>query len=318
MAHETSAESGPNHASSAALVGFEVAWEHQPPMRPLVCFLLVAWALGCAHDELPPRAAPSAGSSTLRSSATPDDRIAAAEEAKQAILRELSTADLPAWAGEYKDGDGFTREELYIAPKSGFAYFYDGCICRGALSGDVVVEGEVLRLPAVGDDDSTFGWGLTNTLAPAHVAPVRYLWSPATTITACNDWNRGYVPDLGLAHVGDSREDVNGPLRIPQSFHKYLLSPPIVGRVTHVEAIVVDAYGTPGPSSRIRIDVGNDARALVGMRFVVRVPTASAEYDDQSFIVESAETGKELVLEAEYYGMTPLPRVGAAASTGAF
>lgn len=244
-------------------------------------------------------------------------RLEAAEAAKRAILEELASEGLPEWAGEYVCRTGFTTERVFVAPRTGFVYIGRGCESEDALVGRVVSVGDTLRLAVALPADFYTGMPFPESLVPVRIGSKRILVKGAEdVIEACNESGRGWIRYGTFVHVDDVDEVWDEPLVVPPSFRKYQLETPIVGRVTFAGWVEYIGYaGKPSLREHIRLDVGADQRALVGMTFFVPITETESGHASEVFTVESAEPGAELELFAYVPENTPLPRVGAIAST---
>lgn len=296
-----------------------IACEH-PSMRSRVWILPVTCAVACAaacsrapNDASTLRARPDAPSETAQRRRDAwrkehDD----AERVKELVLAELQEPGLPEWAGVYGQSLGYGHSQLFIAPRSGFAYFSKGCIWDEASSGRVVVSGDVLELPDV-DEASV---ELARELVPVRVDPARHLLTPRLAVMACNEWNQGRLWTGGFTHESYESEHVRGPLRVPAKYQKYVLDEPIVGRVVRawVERVPT-GDGETFAQTRIGLDVGTDRRALEGMSFLVSREDTTPPDDVGEFIVEAVcEAG--LLELGSVYADSALPEIGARATTG--
>ncbi|MBI5435006.1 MAG: hypothetical protein HZA52_19385 [Planctomycetes bacterium] len=248
---------------------------------------------------------------------TREQRLALAEAARAAIEAELAEPDLPSWAGEYHADSGLTSERLFLAPRSGFAYFCRCCTGEDTLSGRVRVDGDVLRLDLTVPEEYGCERTRLDELVFATKGPQRALLRGENDIAkACNVSTGGQLPSRCFVRVVDEELDSSGPLVVPPSFRKYQLQTPIVGRVTRAERVeYVDHAGRPRRRARVRIDVGDDTRALAGMTFYVALTETESGRSWELFTMESAGSGSELELFAYLPETKPLPRVGARAST---
>ncbi|MCK6447274.1 MAG: hypothetical protein L6Q99_12865 [Planctomycetes bacterium] len=287
-------------------------------MRSWAFFVSTVCALACAPspDGASARHAPP--------DAAPEQRVAEselwradhadAERVKELVLAELREPGLPEWAGVYSDRGLYETMTLYVAPRSGFAYFFRGCVCDEARSGGVTVNGDVLELGDAEIDDDELP-SLTHELVPVRVDPARYLLTPALVVMACNEWNQGRLWSGGFTHESYESDRLRGPLRVPAKYQKYVLDEPIVGRVTRTWIERRPAYGgETWTQTRIRIDVGADRRALGGMSFLVSREHTADPQDCDEFLVEAVCEAGELELGSVYAGTT-MPAVGARAST---
>ncbi|MCK6447273.1 MAG: hypothetical protein L6Q99_12860 [Planctomycetes bacterium] len=248
------------------------------------------------------------------------ERVARLEvcEAAQRVLRdELAQAELPSWAGEYVHEGGHGRETVLVAPRNGFAYFGGYCGAKDALTGSVEFDGNTLRLVATVPPYFYTGVDFPAELVPVEKGSARFLLRGAKqVIAACNASSGGRIPALGFAHVDNGEVDPLEPLVVPPSFQKYQLATPIVGRVTLADWVPYVGYeGKPGLCQHVRLDIGADERALVGMTYFVPVTPAESGGTSALFTVESAEPGAELELFAYVPQDAPLPRIGVSAST---
>ncbi|MCE9594058.1 MAG: hypothetical protein K8S98_07690 [Planctomycetes bacterium] len=259
-------------------------------------------------------------------SAAPNDRALAAlpslaeiradaERAKQAILAEIANGDLPVWAGEYVARTSWYWEKLYLAPKSGFMYAYDGCIAGAPLFGPVVVDGDVVRLPSLG---GARGYSLESTMVPVRAGGKRLLLGVRATIEACDAWNWTHeVEDSYLTHVEDAKLEHDGKFEVPPSFARYVVDPPIIGSAMSA-CIAEDPTGFAGQRLHVTIGLGGDRRAAVGMGFQAECEDGDGRRQRAKFVVESVGPAGELTLVANDRKQRVMPRVGARASTGRF
>jgi len=200
-------------------------------------------------------------------------------EAKRALIQqELQTLKAHPWAGEYYYGDGLgVNVDLSLAPKSGFAFTWNGCLGLYDLNyGDVVeTDGRirlVLRLP----NESEGFRGIAPEFIPVVWGERHYLISPEEVVKFANAINAGFEPRGGaggrfLLRRDDVSKSVSGFPNLPPQYSEYLLKQPIEAEISSVKESRIEG------SERITtavLNVGTAQGVRQGMEFWVYEPSA--------------------------------------------
>jgi hypothetical protein len=146
----------------------------------------------------------------------PSDRIAAADVASAVIETELAEGNMPEWGGEYRASSGFTTDHLFLAPRSGFAYFCRSCTGKDALTGRVSFTDGVLHLEAEVPPNLNCGFTVPTEVVPVSRGARRFLLCRVSDVAkACSAQHEGHLPFRTLTAVANTEATPDGPLLVP-------------------------------------------------------------------------------------------------------
>ena len=209
---------------------------------------------------------------------------------RERIRRELKMLGEHEWAGVYSNGGGRSSVTLHIAPKSGCAYTWYGCLGwydvnhGGVLSTsddaivlDWKIDPELSRYDAVAATMVRVRWG-----------DRRYLIPKTQMLIFCDDVNSGRLRRSLKCGTGsyllreeDGETDVSGLPVVPKEYRSWILREPILARATDSSAseprIERDDEGDIVLSMvdvTLTLDVGRDAGVFEGLCFYA-APEAS-------------------------------------------
>jgi hypothetical protein len=259
----------------------------------------LAFAAGCQSAE-----------STKQSSATERK----AEGRRKQIQREFDKLGKHPWAGKYYHGDGLgVNVSLYVAPASGFAFSWHGCLgLYDQNYGAVVETNGVLKLTFDLPNERRGFQGL----APAFV-PVR--WGPRTYLVAfdemadfCNAVNSKREPrnDMHGRHLlreGDEKKRATGEPQVPAAFKKHLLKKPIVAIIVAIGKVSTrpSVADFKFKDIEVTLNVGKKDGLLPGME----LGTISNRTSD-SVKITSVEDDQAFGLITQIGEDDPMPKVG--------
>lgn len=211
---------------------------------------------------------------------------------REKIQEELETLDGSGVWGIYTQGDGLTNISLYVAPKSGVAYTFRGCMgLYDANFGDIVhVDGRTVFLDLAVDPASNRRWypaGLGCRVMSDEWCVVdwgdrRYMIPSSQMIPFCNAVNHGGPVDFPSRPTGESdRRAAPWAFRnwerpeelpsVPEEYRPFLLERPLHARILRTsEPDEVGEYASGEPEYHVlaEIDVGRSAGLLPGMTWV--------------------------------------------------
>lgn len=198
-----------------------------------------------------------------------------AEERVGQIRRavELEAAALGAdhWAGSYYFGDGMgVNSYVSIAPNSGFAFEWHGCLGTYDRNYGTVelVDGE-LRLQFEFPNSREGFEGLHESFVPIRWGDRQYLVAVEEMVELCNAVNQGEGRLFMLLKETEEPLKVFGKPNIPEQYRAYLPDPPLQATVTHVgESKLVPFYDDRfHRDTHITLNVTQADGARVGMEF---------------------------------------------------
>ncbi len=198
------------------------------------------------------------------------------------IDEELNALTGHPWAGRYYYGDGLgVNVALSLAPKSGFAFTWNGCLGLYDLNyGDVVeVDGRIRLIFKYPNDRKGFQ-GIAPELIPIVWGERHYLISTDEVLRFANAINAGFEPSetMGgsfLLKEGDQLKAVNGQPNLPSPYSEYLLKQSIQAEISSIKEshIEKDARITT-----LILNVGRDQRVKQEMEFYVYSPSTVFEW----------------------------------------
>ena len=222
----------------------------------------------------------------------PDDRLSAPSEAAaharaKRIKEELAQLKGHPWAGEYYDGDGLeVSASLFIAPKSGFAFWQQGDMGLDDLNyGGVEASGGRLRLLFELPRRRGDFVGIEPELTLVLWGDRHYLIDSGRMPDFVDHVNAGFEPRHGnpgsfLLRRGDEHKAAHGAPDIPVEYRNLLLKVPIRARISSVGTSKIEKRELSESIDRVTLlvlDAGSAKGVRPGMEFYVFRP-ASARY----------------------------------------
>ncbi len=204
-------------------------------------------------------------------------RSKATLEAKKALIdQELHTLTAHPWAGRYFYGDGLgVNVALNLAPKSGFAFTWNGCMGLYELNyGDVVeVDGEIRLVFKYPNDRNGFQ-GIAPELIPIVWGERHYLIPADKVVKFANAINAGFEPSESrsrrfLLREGDELKAVLGQPNLPSLYSEYLLKQPIKAEISSIEKSRLE---DDTRITTVTLNVGSAQGVKQGMEFYVYSP----------------------------------------------
>ncbi len=229
-------------------------------------------------------------------------------EAKKVLIdEELNASTAHPWAGRYYYGDGLgVNVALSLAPESGFAFTWNGCLGLYDLNyGDVVeVDGKIRLIFKYPNDRRGFQ-GIAPELIPIVWGERHYLISTDEVLRFANAINAGFEPSetIGgsfLLKEGDQLKAVKGQPTLPSPYSEYLLKESIQAEISFIKEshIEKDARITT-----LILNVGSDQGVKPGMEFYVYSPSTVFEWA-RITTVDNSNSKAEIIqrLADEKYG----------------
>jgi hypothetical protein len=215
---------------------------------------------------------------------------------KKQIQLEFESLRQDSWAGHYYYGDGLgVNVELDLAPKSGFAFAWNGCLGLYDMNyGDVVESGGTIRLvPKLPNERKPFE-GIAPEYVPIVWGDRHYLIATNEVVKFANSVNAGFEPregSWGMFFL--KREDVSksatGSPRLPLEYSEYLLKHPIDAEISSIKNSRINESER---LTTVILNVGAPQGVKKGMEFYLYVPSglyASATVTDVNDTSSEAE-----------------------------
>ena len=198
------------------------------------------------------------------------------------IEKELAAGLGDEWWGEYYQGDGLgVNVTLSMAPKSGFAFTWTGCLGLYDLNyGDVVFENGRYKLQFRYPNKREGFEGIAPELIPVRWGSRHYLIPADDFVRFANAVNSGFeasTRSIGrrfLLKRGDGEKSVAGFPDVPVGFKPYLLASPVRAQVTSVGESKTEENGRV---TRVVLNVGTTNGVKPGMEFYVYEPSTIFE-----------------------------------------
>jgi hypothetical protein len=232
---------------------------------------------------------------------------ASLEARKVLIDQEAHGLTAHSWAGRYYYGDGLgVNVKLSLAPKSGFAFTWNGCLgLYDQNYGDVVeVDGRIKLIFKYPNERKGFE-GIAPELIPIVWGERHYLIPADEVVKFANAINAGFEPRKGaggrfLLRDGDELKAVEGQPSLPSLYSEYLLKQPIKAEISSIKKIRLedDTHITT-----LTLNVGSAQGIKQGMEFYVYSPENIFEWA-RITSVDSSNSEAEVVqrLAEEKYG----------------
>jgi len=172
------------------------------------------------------------------------------EVQKKQIRQELEALKAHPWAGQYYYGDGLgVNVDLSLAPKSGFAFTWNGCLGLYDLNyGDVVEAGGKIRFVFKLPNEHKGFEGIASDFLPVIWGDRHYLIATDEVVKFANAINAGFEPretEWGefLLRRGDATKPASGYPNLPSEYSEYLLKHPIDAEVSSIRTAIVKIQG---------------------------------------------------------------------------
>jgi hypothetical protein len=220
----------------------------------------------------------------------PDDKLSASAQAaaharEERIKEELAQLKGHEWAGEYYWGDGLgVNVTLLVAPKSGFAYWWEGCLGLYDLNyGGVEATGGRLKLLCELPNGREYYAGIDSELTPVLWGERHYLIASDKMLEFANYVNAGFEPrdkiyGSFLLRRGDERKAARGAPEVPVEYRNLLLAAPIRTRISSVGMSRSESNDSCKSTDRVTLvvlDVGSAKGVRPGMEFYPFTPPSA-------------------------------------------
>jgi hypothetical protein len=198
-------------------------------------------------------------------------------ETKRALIdQELHALTAHPWAGKYYYGDGLgVNVGLSLAPKSGFAFTWNGCLGLYDLNyGDVFeVDGRIKLIFKHPNDREGFQ-GIAPELISIVWGERHYLIPADEVVKFANAINAGFEPSGSgsrrfLLREGDELKKVQGQPSLPSPYSEYLLKQPIKAEISSIEKSRLE---DDTRITTVTLNVGGAQGVKQGMEFYVYSP----------------------------------------------
>jgi hypothetical protein len=212
---------------------------------------------------------------SLRADDSSDEATAKVESRIAAIKAELTAFEDHPWAGEYYAGDGLGMNlRLWIAPKTGVAYQWHGCLGLYEQNlGTVVASANQLTLAWDRKLDDPY---VTDTKWLAIPWRTRVFLVPTISVhqfcIAARD--KTLLPMMALQSQGPTDRILTERPQLPPGFEKYLDLAPIQMRLLTAGKPIREKLSKTmdAQTQEVTVDAGADNHVLVGMRFEAMDP----------------------------------------------
>jgi hypothetical protein len=234
----------------------------------------------------------------------------AASAAKQELInQELESLSGQTWAGNYYHGDGLgVNVALGLAPRSGFAFTWNGCLGLYDLNyGEVVEENGRIKLVFKLPNDRKGFQGIAPELIPIVWGERHYLIPTDEVVSFANAVNAGFEPRESLwgrflLRRGDEGKPAPGQPILPPEYSGYLLKDPIKAEILSIKE---SRLQNTTRITKVILNVGSAQRVKQGMEFYVYLPSAIAEWATVSHVNGSSSEAE--IVEYAVDEKTPPP-----------
>jgi len=234
----------------------------------------------------------------------------AASAAKQELInQELETLSGHTWAGNYYHGDGLgVNVALGLAPKSGFAFTWNGCLGLYDLNyGEAIEEDGRIKLVFKFPNDRRGFQGIAPELIPIVWGERHYLIPSDEVVSFANAVNAGFEPRESLwgrflLRRGDEGKPAPGQPILPPEYSAYLLKEPIKAEILSIKA---SRLQNTTRITKVILNVGSAQRVKQGMEFYVYLPSSIAEWATITAVNSSNSEGE--IVEYAVDENTPPP-----------
>ncbi len=202
------------------------------------------------------------------------------------------SSSLPAWAGEFRHGDGMgVNKRMVIAPQGGFAATWHGCLGLYAFNtGTAILDGGAVRLAFNEKNDFAGVRAFGEKFIPVKWGDRRYLIAEDEMIEFVNGVNSGLEGgrdrSIGfLLNAEDEQKSARGVPELPAPYRSLLLAQPIRGKLT--------ALLSGANPDRAKLNLGRKHGVFEGMTF----HTQDAGLFGHAKVVHVLETESEVVVD---------------------
>jgi hypothetical protein len=203
------------------------------------------------------------------------------EAEKTLIRQELETLKAHPWAGHYYYGDGLgVNVDLSVAPKSGFAFTWNGCLGLYDLNyGDAVETDGRIRLVFKLPNERKGFQGIAREFLPVVWGDRHYLIPFDEVVKFANAINAGFEPrgtawGEFLLRRDDVSKSASGFPNLPPQYSEYLLKQPIEAEIS---AVKENRMQNSGRVTTVLLNVGSTQGVKKGMEFFVYAPSTVFE-----------------------------------------
>lgn len=218
---------------------------------------------------------------------------------KKRIQQELQSLKVDSWAGHYYYGDGLgVNVELSLAPESGFAFTWNGCLGLYDMNyGDAVQSGGKIRLvPKLPNENKPFE-GIAREFLPIVWGDRHYLIATDEVVKFANAINAGFEPrkdawGMFLLRREDVSKPATGNPSLPLEHSEYLLKHPIDAEIASIKNSHIKESER---LTTVLLNVGASQGAKKGMEFYLYAPSglyASARVTDVNGFASEAEVSQ--------------------------
>jgi hypothetical protein len=203
------------------------------------------------------------------------------EARKKQIQRELETLKVDTWAGRYYLGDGLgVNIEFSLAPKSGFAFTWRGCLGLYDMNyGDVEESDGKIRLVFKLPNERGPLRGFASEFLPIIWGDRHYLIRSDGVVEFANAINAGFEPRKDvfggfLLRREDESKSVPGYPNLTREYSEYLLKHPIDAEISSIKA---SRAKDSGRLTTVLLNVGTTQGVKKGMEFYLYAPSGLFE-----------------------------------------
>ena len=242
---------------------------------------------------------------------------------KDKIQTELSGLQTNEWAGEYSVHGLF----LFLAPKSGFAFYMSGGDYDANWDNFLINYGTVqfsetkIKLtPELPNKEEVLP-SYSTELLPILWSERHYLIPADEIVEFINYVNISYEPSFAFAGLsnnfflkkGDIEKKVVGKPNIPEQYRSYLLEKPIKGKITTVKDSKLEQDGNRQQrNTQVILNVGRNNGVFEGMKFLIYSPRRISA-DDVRITKVEADSSEGVIIQT--YLEEKVPSVGWKVST---
>ena len=232
------------------------------------------------------------------------------------IRGEIAKIGTAGWAGGYYQGDGLgVNISVELAPESGFAFTWHGCLGLYDLNyGSVAEKDGRLELAFQFPNDQDGYRGLGPVLVPVRWGERRYLIADDELLRFVNDVNgglepRGDVHGSNLLRRGDEAKPVEGKPELPKEAAELLLDQPVEGTLVTVHESSIETIDEWKFRMTVAtIDRGADDRLRVG--HLLHFNGRESGWADATVIELFAHSARIRIRAWEGEKAAPMPKPG--------
>ena len=196
---------------------------------------------------------------------------------KKQIQQELESLKDDSWAGHYYYGDGLgVNVELDLAPKSGFAFTWNGCLGLYDMNyGEVVESGGTIRLVPQLPNERKPLESIAPEFLPIMWGDRHYLIATNEVVKFANAINAGFEPREGswgmfLLKREDVSKSTTGSPGLPLEYSEYLLKHSVEAEISSIKNSITKKSER---LTTVVLNVGAAQGVKKGMEFYLYAPT---------------------------------------------